>query len=151
MGRTQKDVKDELARLGIAVTRRRLTDWHSKGLLPDMTPVRDARGRLSYVWNQANIVEQAVEVWGLFDYFGRTERFAHILWLLGYEARPDIVMEGIRAPVVGHWQFWSGGAPTDELLFDDEQKERLLDKLDELAQKMTRRRERRPADYPDFS
>lgn len=150
MGQTQKDVIDQLARYSVRINKRRLTDWRQRGLLPELEEVRDARGRVAYVWNQANIVEQVVEVWMLFEKYGHASRLAYMLWLLGYDVRPNLVMDAICAPIISHWQFWSGGASADEQLFDDEQKERLLDTIDKLAQRIARRRERRPAGHPDF-
>lgn len=150
MGWTQQDVINELARHSIQITPRRLTDWRQRGLLPALEEIRDAHGRVTYVWNQANIVDQVVEVWALFAQYGHADHLVHWLWLLGYEVRPELVMEDVRAPIVSHWQFWSGGAPADEQLFDDEQKERLLDTIDRLAQRIARRRERRPVGYQTF-
>lgn len=138
-GWTQDDVIAELAQQGIPVNHRRLTDWRQKGLLPDMEEVRDAHGHVAYVWNQAGIVAHVATVWELFAFYRRANRFAHVLWLLGYEVRPELVMEGIRAPIVSTWQLWSGGARAR----DD-----ILDNISALAIRMTQRRERRPPQVP---
>lgn len=149
MGRTQDDVIAELAERRIKVNSRRLTDWRQKGLLPEMEEVRGAHGRVSYVWYQTNIVAQVEEIAVLFAYYGRISRFAHMLWLLGYEVRPELVMNGIRAPIVSMWQEWSGGASANEQLFDEEQLEQLRDTISALAMRIARRRERRPAGFPN--
>lgn len=150
MGWTQREVIDELARHGIKIAPRRLTDWRQRGLLPELEEVRDVHGRVSYMWTQANIVDHVAEVWALFAQYGHANQIAHWLWLLGYEVRPELVIESVRAPIMSHWSLLSGGSPAIEQLFDDEQKERLLDTIDKLAQRIARRRERRPSGYPTF-
>lgn len=119
---------------------RRLTDWREHGLLPALDERRDAHGRVTYVWTQANIVARVATVYELFALYGRSSRFIHILWLLGYEVRPDLVMERIRVPFAAFWRFWSGGASNIE---------DLLEHISGQAARMMRWRRNRPAEYPN--
>lgn len=136
---TQEQVIHELEQQGVEVNSRRLTDWREHGLLPPLDERRDAHGRVTYVWTQANIVAQVATVQELFAFYGRADRFIHVLWLLGYEVRPELVMESIRAPLAVFWRFWSGGATnTDDL----------LESISRQAARMMRWRKNRPTTHP---
>jgi hypothetical protein len=75
----------ELRRLGCFITLRRLTDWRAKRLLPPLAKHGRGRGRGSFnAWDQANIVEQSVEIYSLLDAGSNAQDVLIALWVRGF-------------------------------------------------------------------
>lgn len=71
-----------LGGLGYSVTLRRLTDWRTKGLLPRLVKHARGRGRGSFnAWDQANLVEQAVEIYLLLEAGSNAQDVLIAIWL----------------------------------------------------------------------
>lgn len=96
----------ELNELGYPVTKRRLTDWSQKGLLP---PTRSRglgqrRGKV-YYWEDPDILHRAIDVFDLLGWHRRAQDVLLPLWVLGYDVSPAAVLAGLQKHIDG----WAAG------------------------------------------
>lgn len=81
-------------------TKRQLTDWIQKGLLPPLSERGKGRGRgKAYYWPQPDIVRQAATVYELLQWYGRVRALYLPLWLLGYEIPIEPVRRLLLEPI----------------------------------------------------
>lgn len=100
MSYTPNGLVAELNRLGYPLTKRRLTDWTQKGLLPPLRAHGQGRGQGKvYRWEEPDIVRQATDVYELLSTKHRVDALYLPLWLLGYDMPQDAVRAGLLAPI----------------------------------------------------
>lgn len=99
---TPSELTAEMARLGYPVTRRRLTDWVQKGLLPAPRPrgLGQGRGKV-YRWVEPDILHRALDVAELIRWHRRTSDLFLPLWVLGYDVPLPEASAGLRRFVDG--------------------------------------------------
>lgn len=142
MERTQSDVIAVFSQNNIVLTKRRLTDWIQKGLLPPLREQRNHRGQIDrYVWTSPRIVEQAATIAELFGLGYRTRQISGVLWLLGYEVTLDTALDALQSPIAMIWGLW--GRRVSSL--DD-----VEDNISRYALRAARRRQTRPKEYPKY-
>jgi len=84
---TQEVLAKVLSELGCPVSRRRLTDWVRKGLLPPMQRTRRPDGTRRgafYCWTDQRVVLQAVTLWACLTEHHRTDSAMLGTWFLGF-------------------------------------------------------------------
>lgn len=100
MSYTPNELVTELNGLGYLVTKRRLTDWGQKGLLPPLRAHGQGQGRGKvYRWEESDVVRQAVDVYELLSTTHRVDAIYLPLWLLGYDMPLGAVRGGLLAPI----------------------------------------------------
>ncbi len=99
---TPDELMVEMGRLGYRVTRRRLTDWVQKGLLPAPRPrgLGQGRGKV-YRWVEPDVLHRALDVAELIRWHRRTSALFLPLWVLGYDVPLAEVQVGLRKVVDG--------------------------------------------------
>jgi hypothetical protein len=83
---TSAELATELSELDYPTTKRRLTDWVQKGLLPSPRARGRGQGRgKEYRWEEADILHRAIDVAELLDWHRRAADLFLPLWVLGYD------------------------------------------------------------------
>lgn len=92
MALTPKQLIDELAKTGRHVSKRLLTDWRQRRLLPELTHKGRGPGKgASYFWEQANILDQAVFIADLPSW--NTPQIIFALWCSEFDVPPEAIRE----------------------------------------------------------
>lgn len=137
-GWTGQEVVAALEQQGYSTTERRLTAWVQKGLLPERTPRGLGRGKGKwYVWEQGDIVAQAVAVHDLYAWYGRVDGIRLPLWLLGFA----VPLSYVRADL--HWHLDTVARDAQEIAARARTPEACADAIFEtIEQALCRRRSR---------
>lgn len=99
---TPDELVSELNELGYPVTKRRLTDWGQKGLLPPPHPRGRGQGRGKvYRWIEPDILHRAIDVFELLEWHRRAPDLFLPLWVLGYDVQHSKVRAGLEKHVDG--------------------------------------------------
>lgn len=99
---TPEALTAEMQRLDYPVTKRRLTDWVHKGLLPSPRARGRGQGRgKEYRWVEPDILHRAVDVAELLEWHRRAVDLFLPLWVLGYDVPLTEVRAGLRRLVDG--------------------------------------------------
>lgn len=102
MAYTPDELVNELNDLGYPVTKRRLTDWTQKGLLPSPRPRGQGRGRGKvYRWQEPDILHRAIDVFELLEWHRRAQDLFLPLWVLGYDVPVTEVRAGLEKHIEG--------------------------------------------------
>lgn len=102
MAYTPDELICELNDLGYPVTKRRLTDWAQKGLLPSPRPRGRGQGRGKvYRWIEPDVLHRAIDVFELLDWHRRAQDLFLPLWVLGYDVPVTEVRAGLEKHVDG--------------------------------------------------
>lgn len=99
---TPTELTMQLNELGYPITKRRLTDWVHKGLLP--SPRARGRGQARgkvYRWEEPDILHRAIDVAELLKWHRRAADLFLPLWVLGYDAPFPEVQAALRRLVDG--------------------------------------------------
>jgi hypothetical protein len=97
---TQDELITELGRLDRAATKRKLTDWTARGLLPPLEHRGLGKGKGSvYYWRQPDILNQAVAVHDLIEYYRFAESLYVPLWVMGFEVPIEKVREKLMRDI----------------------------------------------------
>ncbi len=92
MALTPKQLIDELAKTGRHVSKRLLTDWRQRRLLPELTHKGRGPGKgASYFWEQANILDQAAFIADLPSW--DTPQIILALWCCGFKVPRESLRE----------------------------------------------------------
>lgn len=88
--------------LGYPITKRRLTDWVHKGLLPSPRARGRGQGRGKvYRWVEPDILHRAIDVAELLQWHRRAVDLFLPLWVLGYDVPSPEARAGLRRLVDG--------------------------------------------------
>jgi len=102
MSYTPDELVTELNELGYPVTKRRLTDWSQKGLLPSLRSRGRGQGKgKAYYWEESDILHRAIDVFDLLAWHRRAQDLQLPLWVLGYDVSPAAVLAGLQELVGG--------------------------------------------------
>lgn len=102
MAYTPDELIRELHDLGYPVTKRRLTDWSQKGLLPSPRPRGRGQGRgKEYRWEEPDMLHRAIDVFELLEWHRRAQDLFLPLWVLGYNVPVTEVRTGLEKHVNG--------------------------------------------------
>jgi len=99
---TPAELTVQLQVLGYSMTKRRLTDWVHKGLLPGPRPRGRGQGwGKFYRWQEPDILHRAIDVAELLRWHRRVADLFLPLWVLGYDVPLLEVRAGLQRLVDG--------------------------------------------------
>lgn len=122
MATTEQHLIRTLDRLGYKVTKRRLTDWRERGIMPPLCSAGQGRGKgRCYFWSEPDVLKHAITVCELLAYYRRVDDIYLPLWLLGF----GVPLEVVRRKIME----WYGGLMQSLAGLTEEEAEDVCDKM----------------------